>query len=1524
VTPEQSQALDIARALAASGIPVFLAWPDPAEASTGYKLPSRWQTTEPDPSVVDAWRPGMALCAVMGRGLDLVDVDTYKGSTADVLTELDGKLPVSYAAALTPSGGVHSFVRSMGVRSKNGVLPGVDVKAGDAEGKGRGFAFIAPTVRVSKSTGQPAPYRWVTPPDVTRLAAVLADPNADLSGAQLAQLVEASRTPAGPTPAPDADAFMRNRLAGLEPDVVRQALSEGRNNGVAKLAAALRGRGGLELADAIDVMYRRVWPLVDQAAGGHDFTAEEFESTITAAWRQYDDGAEQRAAAAAVPPTPDGQGGVEAPPNPSRYLGPGGLQAATLAGDVLALGPLRQGTDHIMWTYGAGVWRPDRRVVRNRAARLMGERYRPSHGHNAEEIVLAYVDTITCDPIPQLVNFRNGLLDWAAPGGPALLPHTPDVPSTVQLAVDYDPGAHCPAFEKFLHEVLPPDMVETAWELVGYLMYSGNPLHKAVMLSGQGRNGKGTFLRVMLSLLGRRNVTTVSLHDLVNTRFTTASLFGKLANIAGDIDAGYLENTATFKAITGGDTISAEHKGRDRFDFTPWAVPVFSANKIPASADTTSGYLDRWLVVPFPNSFSGREDRWLDAKLHTDEELRGIAARGIAALAGLLERGDFELSESALAAREDFVRRVDQVRTWLSDCAHISTAEPHHPWVARTELYEAYKRWAVRDGHKALRASEFYDRIEAAGAEPAIVHGTRGFKRIRVIDEGWVTVTGHTPQLPQEPTAEPARQTPTGAAGAGHQGTNSEDADLGADASAMGADGAANAAEPTLSGLDSAESCTQPAPTQKPALTSANTQVTHESGAQGAETPHPPSRVRTQGLGWARPAPPAPKGFEGSLPKSGVPDASGPGAEAKAPPKPGTKAAARLEAQRAAFEAAAGPRYDLPAVATRDGAVLAIAAADARALLDTVTAPASGVPGALTVDVEHTGYPVGHADFRLKTVQLGIDAFAVVLDPADADQAEVVRHELAAAPVLHAHSATADLVPLGHAGLLGSGPGDAAGIESAWDRMHDTVIPAKLADPASTGSNEDLKGLSAAVLGQAAVSPAADRARAELFKAGKWLTNTEVTTPPERSGWAQVDAGCATMVRYAAGDVLDDAALAKRLPQPAPEVLERERIAQRMTARVTHRGLRIDGDHVRDLLAKHRPLRAAAAERIRDCSGGTVDNPGSNPQVAAALTAQGLVLPRTPTGRPSVKADVLDPLRDLEGPAGELVRAVLDYREHDKAIGTYLEPYERLVLYGDGRARPTIYTLEADTGRMSSVRPNAQNIPRVGGFRACLTADIEPVPSLLVSADFAGVELRSAAALSQDRNLIQMLANGVDLHWEIARQVFGPNATKSDRYQVKRGVFGRLYGGGVPTLAKQVGVSEQVAGAMVDTLDAMTPGLTEWSRHIREGVKAGRTKFQTYSGRVVHLPPAFPHKGPNYCIQGTARELLVDALIRWRDTRWGDCTLLPVHDELVAVVPQDDAAQATEALVACMQTELFGIPIVVEASEPSFAWADAA
>ena len=170
-----------------------------------------------------------------------------------------------------------------------------------------------------------------------------------------------------------------------------------------------------------------------------------------------------------------------------------GLLVTVLADDVLALGPLAEGRDDIMWSYAGGVWSPDKYVVRTRVAQLLGDRYRRSHSANVEDMIRTRSAKIGCDAVPEVVNFRNGLYQW---GNDTLAPHDPDIPSTVQLSVAWEPAARCPRFDGFLSQVVPADMVEMVWELIGYLLYSGNPLHKAVMLMGKGRNGKGTLLRV--------------------------------------------------------------------------------------------------------------------------------------------------------------------------------------------------------------------------------------------------------------------------------------------------------------------------------------------------------------------------------------------------------------------------------------------------------------------------------------------------------------------------------------------------------------------------------------------------------------------------------------------------------------------------------------------------------------------------------------------------------------------------------------------------------------------------------------------------------------------------------------------------------------------------------------------------------------------------------------------------------------------------------------------------------------------
>lgn len=615
--------------------------------------------------------------------------------------------------------------------------------------------------------------------------------------------------------------------------------------------------------------------------------------------------------------------------------------------------------------------------------------------------------------------------------------------------------------------------------------------------------------------------------------------------------------------------------------------------------------------------------------------------------------------------------------------------------------------------------------------------------------------------------------------------------------------------------------------------------------------------------------------------------------------------------RRARILGAAEPKVALPAAVSRSGNIISLTLE--RAAL-TLRGYVKRYP-MTCVDVETSGYPIGHPDYELRTIQLGGDDIAWVFDATDPAQRELAAAALNGSRALTAYSASADITPLVHAGLIEW--------NVAWAKMHDTMLSAKLADPNLQGTDAGLKATAAALLGDQAVSPTAEEGRKQLFAHGGWLSDTDLDTPRSRNGWYQVDNRWQRMVVYAAGDVLDTAALRSRLPDIPQAVSDRERAVQEMTARISLHGLRLDRDHIRALLDAH---GAARDEAQRRCTALGVDDPGSNPQVSEHLIAHGVVVPKTEAGNASVTSAVLNMLANSDHELAPLGTALLAYRKHTTLLSTFLRPYWLLCEHGDGRVRPTIYTLTARTGRMSSVRPNKQNVPREGGIRACDTADSG---YLLVSADLASIELRVAAAVSGDETLTEAVVNGTsvdktDIHWLVAKQVFGQGATKSHRYTVKPGVYGYMYGAAYQTLAEQMGCDDDTAKAVVDALERLTPQYVEWANKLKWGAKRGKNTYRIYTGVDLILPLDFPHKWPNYVIQRTARDKFVDGMLKWGQTRWGKNVVLPVHDELITMAPGGEAADATAALVECMTGDIDGLPVIASANEPSFAWQDAA
>jgi putative DNA primase/helicase len=431
---------------------------------------------------------------------------------------------------------------------------------------------------------------------------------------------------------------------------------------------------------------------------------------------------------------------------PAQYFNPDfGLMARRAADDVLKHRPLRIGADRLFWGYSEGLWTLAEDDVSKIIVRLLDERYRPHHETAIQRVLRATVPDLPENPTENKINMSNGMLHWSnAPDAPELLPHHEFYLSAVQLPVRWKDDAECPQFDEFVEQCVAADDRQRLWEIIGYLMMWGNPLQRMFLLTGPGGNGKGVLLAVIKALLGQRNCAAVPLYKFVEDRFAPADLYGRLANISGDIDAEYLERTGQIKELSGEDTIRAEEKGKKAFNFQFQGKSIFSANGLPSSSDASVGWLRRWEVVDFPNA-PARPDRGLKSRLTRQGELEGIARKAVYALRELMARGDFERGASAARVHETFAQKSNKVLLWLDETC-VRVPGTHYD---RRELLKRFRMWDAFENpaSRPMGSQTFYDRLRAiAWVRELTRNGVRGFGEFRFRDEvSYGAVIGEEP-----------------------------------------------------------------------------------------------------------------------------------------------------------------------------------------------------------------------------------------------------------------------------------------------------------------------------------------------------------------------------------------------------------------------------------------------------------------------------------------------------------------------------------------------------------------------------------------------------------------------------------------------------------------------------------------------------------------------------------------------------------------------------------------------------------
>ena len=371
------------------------------------------------------------------------------------------------------------------------------------------------------------------------------------------------------------------------------------------------------------------------------------------------------------------------------------------------------GKDGDVYVYEGGVYVPADRHVKRRIQALARDKWTKRIQNETVAWLHSEADELDDSFDLDLINVQNGLLRWTGSRW-KLTKHDPELRTTMQLPVEYDPKARCPVFDGYLASSQEAKAVRAFLEeWLGYNLTVDCSQEQALLNIGKGGDGKSVFLYVLEHLIGTVNVAAKTLQSVAteDNRFAAADLYGKLANIYADLSASELQDTGRFKALVSGDLISGEKKRQHPFEFHNVAKLSFSANEVPASRDGSRAYFDRWQVVEWPKKFrdTKAEDKQLKEKIAgSAAEMSGVLNRALAGLTRLRRTGQFTSCPELEIARGKFRFRSDNVAAYLLDVATRKA-------IRRKQLdwYTDYTGWCGASQHKPVSRNKFYERMRA-------------------------------------------------------------------------------------------------------------------------------------------------------------------------------------------------------------------------------------------------------------------------------------------------------------------------------------------------------------------------------------------------------------------------------------------------------------------------------------------------------------------------------------------------------------------------------------------------------------------------------------------------------------------------------------------------------------------------------------------------------------------------------------------------------------------------------------------
>ncbi|MBR3030826.1 MAG: DNA polymerase I [Bacteroidales bacterium] len=296
-----------------------------------------------------------------------------------------------------------------------------------------------------------------------------------------------------------------------------------------------------------------------------------------------------------------------------------------------------------------------------------------------------------------------------------------------------------------------------------------------------------------------------------------------------------------------------------------------------------------------------------------------------------------------------------------------------------------------------------------------------------------------------------------------------------------------------------------------------------------------------------------------------------------------------------------------------------------------------------------------------------------------------------------------------------------------------------------------------------------------------------------------------------------------------------------------------------------------------------------------------------------------------------LIDKILEFRGLKKLISTYIEPFQQLVDPVDGKIHTTFTQALTATGRLSSLKPNLQNIP----VRTAQGQQIRKafVPSkkdgYIVSADYSQIELRIMAHLSGDEGMIEDFRSGHDIHAATAAKIFKvpvDQVTREQRSRAKTANFGIIYGISAFGLSQRLSISRQESKQLIDQYFENYKGVREYiDRVVAECRKNGYV--ETVFHRKRYLPDinarnynlrAFAERNAvNAPIQGSAADIIKLAMVsvwrRMKEEGLRSRMVLQVHDELVFDVVPEELDRVMELAREQMESVCsLSVPLIAE------------